>query len=165
MESTTYSKSLQTLRLQDLHTAHWSPGLHAVASVPAKTAHKPPIKISTLIAGFIVTHMAKEAKRRASPATIPQSTAQGQRMCKHVVPAVSVNLGGTNEQVFAFQFDETRADFLCNHTTLEEPIRKARRIRIWCFIRWVVWRRHKLAVGGKCPPLGSRLNGTGLIRI
>jgi hypothetical protein len=54
------------MALQDLHTAHRSPGLPAVAVCPGKTAHKPPIKISALIAGFIVAHILKEAKRSPS---------------------------------------------------------------------------------------------------
>ena len=37
-----------------------------MASVPAKTAHKPPIKINALIARFIVAHIVKEAKQRMS---------------------------------------------------------------------------------------------------
>jgi hypothetical protein len=31
---------MQIMALQDLHTAHLSPGLLVMASVPAKTAHK-----------------------------------------------------------------------------------------------------------------------------
>jgi len=57
---------LQIKPLQDSHTAHWPPAVHTVAAVPAKTAHKPPIKISALIAGFIVAHILKEAKRSPS---------------------------------------------------------------------------------------------------
>jgi hypothetical protein len=64
VESTTYAKSLQIRTLQDLHTAHCSLAVHTVAAVPAKTAHKPPIKIGALIARFIVAHMVKEAKQR-----------------------------------------------------------------------------------------------------
>jgi hypothetical protein len=40
---------LQTRPLQDSHMAHCSLAVHAVAAVPAKTAHKPPIKISPLM--------------------------------------------------------------------------------------------------------------------
>jgi hypothetical protein len=40
---------LQTRRLQDSHTAHCSLAVHTVAAVPAKTAHKPPIKIGALM--------------------------------------------------------------------------------------------------------------------
>jgi hypothetical protein len=34
--------------LQDSHIAHRSLAVHTVAAVPAKTAHKPPIKIGAL---------------------------------------------------------------------------------------------------------------------
>jgi len=54
------------MALQDSHIAHCSPAMHTVAAVPAKTAHKPPIKISALIARFIVAHIVKEAKRSPS---------------------------------------------------------------------------------------------------
>jgi hypothetical protein len=50
--------------LQDLHTAHWPPELPLVALLPGRTAHKLPVKISALIARFIVAHMVKEAKQR-----------------------------------------------------------------------------------------------------
>jgi hypothetical protein len=66
VESTTYSKSLQTLRLQDLHTAHRPPGLPAIAVLSGRTAHKLPVKISALIARIIVAHIVKEAKRSPS---------------------------------------------------------------------------------------------------
>ena len=66
MESTTYSKSLQTSRLQDSHTAHCLPGSPLTASVPGKTSCKSPVKISALIARFIVAHIVKEAKRSPS---------------------------------------------------------------------------------------------------
>jgi hypothetical protein len=35
--------------LQGLHTAYRAHGLYVMASVPAKTAHKPPIKIGALM--------------------------------------------------------------------------------------------------------------------
>jgi len=37
------------MALQDLHIAHPSLAVHTVAAVPAKTAHKPPIKIDALM--------------------------------------------------------------------------------------------------------------------
>jgi len=57
---------LQIRALQDSHTAHCSLAVHTVAAVPAKTAHKPPIKIGALIARIIVAHIVKEAKRSPS---------------------------------------------------------------------------------------------------
>jgi hypothetical protein len=64
VESTTYRKALQNKALQDSHTAHCSPSLPVVAPLPGRTAHKLPVKISALIARFIVVHMVKEAKKR-----------------------------------------------------------------------------------------------------
>jgi hypothetical protein len=52
-----------------LHIAHPSLAVHTVAAVPAKTAHKPPIKTGALIARFIVAHIVKEAKRSPSQAS------------------------------------------------------------------------------------------------
>jgi hypothetical protein len=46
-------KTLQTNTLQGLHTVHRLPGVHAVASVPAKTAHKN----QRAHASFILTQM------------------------------------------------------------------------------------------------------------
>jgi len=46
---TTYRNTLQIRPLQDSHTAHRSLAVHTVAAVPAKTAHKPSIKISALM--------------------------------------------------------------------------------------------------------------------
>jgi hypothetical protein len=66
VESTTYRKTLQLKPLQDSHTAHWPPGLPAIAVLSGRTAHKLPVKISALIARIIVAHIVKEAKRSPS---------------------------------------------------------------------------------------------------
>jgi hypothetical protein len=52
--------------LQDSHTAHCLPGSPLTASFPGKTSCKSPVKISALIARFIVAHIVKEAKRLQS---------------------------------------------------------------------------------------------------
>jgi hypothetical protein len=41
------------------------------ASIPGKTSCKSPVKISALIARFVVAHMVKEAKQRMSLAIAP----------------------------------------------------------------------------------------------
>jgi hypothetical protein len=35
--------------LQDSHTAHRSPGLHTIAVLPGRTAHKLPVKIGAFM--------------------------------------------------------------------------------------------------------------------
>src|SRR6267142_5987683 len=49
---TTYLKTLQTSGLQGLHTVHWPPGLHAIAVLPGRAAHKLPVKTQCAHASF-----------------------------------------------------------------------------------------------------------------